>query len=76
MSVRKFKSVEEMPSARPKQPLDPDNLKIACELSELAYALHPWRFEPGLRKFRSVEEADLARRQWQKQQLRRPAAID
>ncbi len=53
-------------------PLDPRNLEIACESSELAYALHPWRFEPGVRKFRSVEEADRHRRDWERRQVRRP----
>lgn len=47
MTVRKYRSVEEMPGVRPRTPLDPDNLRIACELTELAYALHPWRLEPG-----------------------------
>ena len=71
MPVRKYRSVEEMPGARPLRPLDPDNLRIACELSELAYALHPWHFEPGVRKFRSIEEASHHRWEWEKQQVRK-----
>lgn len=71
MAVRKFRSVEEMPGVQPRRPLDPENLKMACELSELAYAMHPWLFEPGVRKFRSVEDADLARREWSKAQVRK-----
>lgn len=70
MPVRKFRSVEEMPGDQPLRPLDPRNFEIACELSELAYALHPWKFEPGVRKFRSVEEAWEARREWEKRQVR------
>jgi hypothetical protein len=70
--IRKFRSVEEMPGVAPRKPLDPENIRIACELSELAYALNPWRFEPGVRKFRSVEEATRARQEWAKQQIRRP----
>ena len=73
MPVRKYRSVEDMPGVRPLRPLDPANLRIACELSELAYALHPWRFEPGVRKFRSVEEASLHRQAWEKRQIRRSA---
>ena len=71
MSVRKYRSVTEMPDARPLRPLDPENLRIACELTELTFALHPWKFEPGVRKYRSVEEADRHRREWERQQVRR-----
>lgn len=72
MPVRKFRSVEEMPGVAPRRrPHDPENLRIACELSELAYALKPWHFEPGVRKFRSVEEAGRQRREWERRQARR-----
>ena len=57
MPIRKYRSVSEMPGVKARKPLDPENLRIVCELTELAYALHPWRFEPGVRKFRSIEEA-------------------
>ena len=70
MPVRKYRSVTEMPDARPLRPLDPENLRIACELTELTFALHPWKFEPGVRKYRSVEEADRHRREWERQQVR------
>ena len=71
MPVRKFRSVEEMPSVRPLPPLDPGNLRVACDLSELAYALHPWRFEAGVRKFASVEEAGAHREEWLRGRVRR-----
>lgn len=61
MTVRKYRSVVEMPGARPRAPLDPENIRIACELSELAFALHPWRVEPGVHKFRSQEQANRHR---------------
>ncbi len=71
MPVRKYRSVTDMPGVRPlPPPLDPENLRIACELTELAFALHPWKFEPGVRKFRSREEAHLHRQEWEKQQVR------
>ncbi|MEM7479911.1 MAG: hypothetical protein AAF481_01945 [Acidobacteriota bacterium] len=70
MPVKKFRSVAEMPEVEPLPPLDPDNLRIACELSELAYALRPWRFEPGVRKFPSVEELWRHRHAWEKEQIR------
>lgn len=71
MTVRKYRSVAEMPQVRPLPPLDPDNLRIACELSELAYALHPWHAEPGVRKFRSLEEANRHRQARERRQVRR-----
>lgn len=61
MAVRKYRSVAEMPDARPRKPLDPDNLRIACALSELAFALCPWQLESGVRKFRSLEAANRHR---------------
>ncbi len=70
MPVRKYRSVEDMPAVQPLPPLDSRNLGIACELTELAFALHPWRFEPGVRKYRSVEEAHRDRLEWQRRQVR------
>jgi hypothetical protein len=72
MPIRKYRSVTEMPGVRPLRPLDPDNLRIACELTELSFALHPWRFEPGVRKFRSLAEANRHRQEWEKKQVRSP----
>ncbi len=68
MPVRKFRSVAEMPVRR-LPPLAPGNLRIACELSELAYALHPWRMTPGVRKFASSEEAAAHRERWRLTQV-------
>ena len=71
MPIRKYRSVAEMPGVRALAPLEARNLAIACELSELTFALHPWRFEPGVRKYRSVEEAHLHRQEWERRQVRR-----
>lgn len=71
MPVRKFRSVAQM-KGRKLQPLDPVNLRVACELTETSYALHPWRLEPGVFRFRSVEEADRRREESLKRQVRRP----
>ena len=30
MTVRKYRSVDEMPGVRPRTPLDPENIRIAC----------------------------------------------
>jgi hypothetical protein len=75
MPVRKFRSVEDMPSVRTRTPLDPENLRLACSLTTFAYWLHPMKHTPGVRKYRSVEEASRAREEWVRSQLRRPAAV-
>lgn len=62
MPVRKYSSVAEMPGVAPLAPLDPGNLRIACELTELAFGLRSWHLEPGVHKFGSVGEAFAARR--------------
>ncbi len=57
MGVRKFRSVEEMPGP-PKRPrLVPENLELALGLSSLAHGLKRTRMKPGVRRFRSWDEA-------------------
>lgn len=73
MPIRKYRSVSEMPSVPPRPPLDSRNLDIACQLSELTFALRPWKLEPGVQKFRSVEEAHRHRQEWERRQVRRPS---
>jgi hypothetical protein len=74
MTVRKYRSVADMPGVRPRTPLDPENLRIACELTELAYELHPWQFEPGVRKFHSLEEANRHRRERERRAVKKPTS--
>ena len=57
MGVRKFRSVEEMPAPAPGAPLDADNLRQAFELMRLARRLRPFGLRPGVRKFRSLDDA-------------------
>ncbi len=61
MGVRKFRSVEEMPGPSPLPRLDPENLRIAFGLSSLASGMRPLRLTPGVRKFRSWDEALAAK---------------
>jgi hypothetical protein len=56
MGVRKFHSVEDMPGPPPLPRLDPENLRVACGLSSLAFGLCPIRRKPGVRKFSSWDE--------------------
>ena len=57
MGVRKFRSVEDMPGPPPRPPLKGENLRLAIGLMDLAHRLHPRKRSPGVRKFRSFEEA-------------------
>jgi hypothetical protein len=70
MPVRKFRSVEEMPGPPALPPLDPNNLRSALSLMEIAYRMFPWRFPPGVHKFRSIEEANARRHEWESQMIR------
>ena len=63
MPVRKFRSVAEMPQS-PLPRLDPQNLKLACDLSTVATCLRPLRFPAGVYKHRSLEDAQRLRRSW------------
>jgi hypothetical protein len=64
-TLRQTFAVEAMPPPPPRTPLDPRNLKIACDLSALAVGLRRRRFPPGLHKYRSVEEASRLRERWE-----------
>ena len=57
VAVRKFRSVADMPGPPPREPLDAENLRLAFGLMEFANRLNCKRRAPGLRKFRSYEEA-------------------
>lgn len=72
MTIKKYRRVEDMENRVPRSRLAPENIRIACDLTELAYALHPWFFEPGVQKFRSAEEAESARSTWKAMQIRKP----
>ena len=63
MSVRKFRSVAEMPESPSGRPLDPENLRQALGLSAFANGFRPARLRPGVTKYRSWNEAMRARLQ-------------
>jgi hypothetical protein len=59
MSLRKYHSVSEMP-----RPTDGGNSSLPVRIRELwrrAFLLSPPRYKKGVRRFRSIEEADAAR---------------
>ena len=71
MGVRKFRSVADMPGPAPRAPLDPESLRIGVALMDLACRLSGFRHIPGVRRFRSIEEADAHRRRWEEDETRR-----
>ena len=74
MGVRRFRSAGEMPGSSPLRPLDPENLRIACELSSLEL-LAPVRRIPGVWKFRSVEEMSRERERGETETARRSRSL-
>ena len=66
MPVRKYRTVEAMPQAGLRRPLDPANLRLACDLSETAVRLAPRRFPVGVHRYRSVAEAAEQREAWER----------
>lgn len=70
MPVKKYRSVADMPGPPLRQPLDADNLRIACELSETARAFHPRVLAAGVKKFRSARESQQHREQQERHELR------
>lgn len=66
MPVRKYRSVEDMPPAGFRKPLDPANLRLACELSAMAIRLAPRRFPAGVHRHRSITEATRQREAWER----------
>lgn len=66
MPVRKYRSVGSMPQAAFREPRDPSNLRIACDLSTTASRLAPRRFPPGMHRYRSIALASEQRELWER----------
>lgn len=59
MAVEKFRNIEEVPA--PSGPQGAEGLRAACELSQTCRSLRPWSVVPGVRRYRSIEEAEADR---------------
>ncbi len=57
MGVRKFRTAADMPGPEPRPPLDPENLRIAFGLMAFALRLAGVIQKPGVRRFRSWNDA-------------------
>ena len=55
MPVRKYRSVADMPGPPPRRPLDPENLRLAFSLMRFARAFRTSGYDPGVRKYASLE---------------------
>lgn len=66
MPVQKYRSLEDMPQAALRPPLDPGNLELACQLSAVAARLARRRFPPGVHRYRSVAAASERRESWER----------
>ena len=66
MPVRKYRSVDAMPPAAFREPRDPSNVRIACELSMTAFRFAPRRFPSGVHRYRSIALASEQRDLWER----------
>lgn len=66
MSVRKFRSAEEAAEALLREGRDGDRWRRTAFMLRVAAALHPRRFPTGVRRYRSLAEADADRTAWQR----------
>lgn len=65
MSVKRHRDVSEIPDP-PRAESAYEGLKAACDASNISSAFgHVRRMPRGVYKFRSVEEADAFRQQWE-----------
>jgi hypothetical protein len=58
MPVRKFRSVEEMNQPVWRNPGDPELYRAIAGLWEVGRRVQGRRFEPGVRRFRSIDELE------------------
>jgi hypothetical protein len=55
MGVRKYRSVADMPEPPAREPLDPENLRLVFSLMRFARSFRTSKYEPGVRKYVSLE---------------------
>lgn len=76
MPVRKLRTLAEAEEAVWMDPNDPRLWETICAVWALADELCPRTFEPGLRKFRSIEALNAARDEAEREFIRARTAAD
>ncbi len=71
MPVRKFHSVEQMEPTVWHDPDDPALPRAIAATWALADRMCPRRFPPGVRRYRTIEEANRQREAWEAEAVRR-----
>jgi hypothetical protein len=74
VSVQRFRSFEDARRALWADPKDPALLKRIARLWSLSSRLVPRHIPRGLRRFRTIEEANRERDAWVQQRIDRPRA--
>jgi hypothetical protein len=64
MSVRKFRSVEEMKKPRWRSPGDPELFRAMAVLWEIGRRTRTHRYPPGVHKHVSIEEMERVQERW------------
>jgi hypothetical protein len=65
MPVRRYRSVEDMPSPRWRDPGDPDLYRALARVWTFGLRTRRFRFPPGVHRYRSIEELDAQVQSWQ-----------
>lgn len=64
MPFRRFRGVEEMKAPRWREPGDPDLITALAALWEVGRRTSARRYPPGVHKYASIEEMQLAQERW------------
>ncbi|MCK6684806.1 MAG: hypothetical protein L6R30_20600 [Thermoanaerobaculia bacterium] len=73
MPVKKFRSVEEMPSPERRQPGSPELFRAIVQTWAAASNLAPLRFPPGVYRHRTIEEMNALTEMWLNENIARLA---
>lgn len=69
MPVHRFRSVADMEELAWLPPGSPELARAIRRVWALARELAPWRAPPGVHRFRSIEEANACREEWDRQSM-------
>lgn len=70
MAVHKFRSIEDMKTPRWRDPDDPELFRALERLWEIASRTRRQTWPPGVHKYASIEDMQLAQERWAKRASR------